>query len=70
MTIRSHALVAALLMTALTLAGTAGPAGMKTDAMKKETMAKMDKKDCMHKAGMEKNKMKKADMMKTCDMMK
>lgn len=31
---------------------------------------KASKKDCMHKAGMEMDKMKKADMMKACDMMK
>lgn len=33
-------------------------------------MSVTGKKACMHKAGMEMDKMKKADMMKACDMMK
>jgi hypothetical protein len=38
--------------------------------MKKDGMSMASKKDCMDKAGMEMDKMKKADMMKACDMMK
>lgn len=42
---------------------------MKTEMTKKDGMPMADKKDCMHKAGMEMDKMKKADMMKACDTM-
>lgn len=53
----------------------------KTDAMKMDSMSKDHMKtgsmhmtgtkaDCQHKAGMEKNSMKKSDMMKSCDAMK
>jgi hypothetical protein len=38
--------------------------------MKKDSMATGTKTDCMHKAGMEKNTMKKSEMMKACDAMK
>jgi pentapeptide MXKDX repeat protein len=41
---------------------------MKTDAMKQDAM-KGTKADCAHKAGMETDSMKKADMMKGCDAM-
>lgn len=54
------------------------PDAMKTDSMKTDPMQpdamkhdamKGTKADCAHKAGMEMNSMKKADMMKGCDAM-
>ena len=44
---------------------------MKPGAMKKDSMATgSTKTDCIHKAGMEKDAMKKSEMMKACDAMK
>lgn len=46
------------------------PDAMKTDTMSKDTMKMGSKADCMHKADMEKDMMKKSHMMKSCDAMK
>lgn len=74
------AIAATSILSALSFAGSVHADGMKTgamtkdamqtDTMKKDGMPMTSKKDCMHKAGMEMNKMKKADMMKACDTMK
>ncbi|AYM11422.1 MULTISPECIES: pentapeptide MXKDX repeat protein [Rhizobium/Agrobacterium group] len=76
------AIATASMLSVLSFAGIAHADGMKTDmtkmhndTMKTQTMKKGDmsmasKKDCMHKADMEMNKMKKADMMKACNTMK
>jgi pentapeptide MXKDX repeat protein len=41
-----------------------------TDSMQMGSTKRGGKADCMHKAGMEKDSMKKSDMMKHCDAMK
>ena len=52
------------------------PDAMKMDSMSKDHMKTGSmhmagtKADCQHRAGMEKNSMKKSDMMKSCDAMK
>ena len=43
---------------------------MKSDPMKTDSMKIGKKADCTHKAGMEKDSMRKAEMMKRCDAMK
>jgi pentapeptide MXKDX repeat protein len=80
MTIRLFSTAGAILL-GLSLAAGAAQAQTSTDAMKKTDTMKTDtmktdsmkmgaKADCMHKAGMEKDSMKKSDMMKHCDAMK
>ncbi|WP_296068714.1 pentapeptide MXKDX repeat protein [uncultured Agrobacterium sp.] len=79
------AIAATSMLSALSFAGSVHADGMKTggmtkdamqsgtmkmETMKKDGMPMTSKKDCMHKAGMDINKMKKADMMKACDTMK
>ncbi|MDH7801578.1 pentapeptide MXKDX repeat protein [Rhizobium sp. AN70] len=76
------AIATASMLSVLSFAGIAHADSMKTDTMKmhhdtmkmqtmkKGGMSMAAKKDCMHKADMEMNKMKKAHMMKTCDTMK
>ncbi|MDS7597684.1 pentapeptide MXKDX repeat protein [Agrobacterium tumefaciens] len=73
------------LLSAFAAMGIAHADTMKTEPMKKDAMHSgmsktgdmktqptpmTSKKDCMDKAGMEMDRMKQADMMKTCDAMK
>lgn len=72
MTIRPFGLAISAALLGFGLIAGSAQAQSSMDSMKKPDAMKMGgtKADCLHKAGMERDSMKKSDMMKHCDAMK